>query len=238
MAMGKQPGQFDQVIRRGRYLFHVHTNWTDGQSTLAEYCKEAKKAGFQSIILLEHVRRECSYDFQAFLRMVEEQRAAHAMEILVGAEAKILLDGSLDVSEAVLSDIQVLGIAEHSFKGDVHALVRALRRAFESYKGAGFARVWVHPGLKLLQWQPMSIKFFEEVMQLALENEVYIEINLRHKLPPEPFLSLIPSSKTVVGLDAHSAAEVKELSEIALGLESKIATWDKRGLNERFNEDH
>jgi hypothetical protein len=67
---------------------------------------------------------------------------------------------------------------------------------------------------------------------------VYIEINLRHKLPPEPFLSLIPSSKTVVGLDAHSAAEVKELSEIALGLESKIATWDKRGLNERFNEDH
>jgi len=223
MVTGKQPGQFEQVIRRGRYLFHIHTNWTDGQSTLADYCKVAKETGFRSGILLEHVRRECSYDFRAFLRMVEGQRATHAMEILVGAEAKILPDGSLDISEMVLSNIQVLGIAEHGFQGDVHALVRALGQAFESYQGASFARVWVHPGLKLLQWQPMSNRFFQEVMQLALEHEVYLEINLRHKLPPESFHSLIPSSKVVVGFDAHSVNEVKDFAKIALDLESRLA---------------
>jgi len=223
MATGKQPGQFEQVIRRGRYLFHFHTNWTDGESTLADYCKAAKEVGFQSIILLEHVRKECSYDFLALLQIVEEQRAAYGIDILVGAEAKILPDGSLDISERVLSNIQVLGIAEHGFRGDVSTLVHALGQAFESYQGEAFARVWVHPGLKLLQWQPMSPQFFQEAMRLALEHELYIEINLRYKLPPEPFISLIPSSKAVVGLDAHSVDEVKGLGEIVLDIESKIA---------------
>jgi histidinol phosphatase-like PHP family hydrolase len=233
MATGRQPGQFEQFIQRGRYLFHIHTDWTDGKSTLADYCIAAKEIGFQSMILLEHVRRECTYDFRAFLRMVEEQRSAHAMNILVGAEAKILPDGFLDISEAVLSDIQVLGIAEHSFRGDVNMLVHALGRAFESYRGAEFARVWVHPGLRLLQWQPMSPQFFQEAMRLALEHELYVEINLRYNLPPEPFISFIPSSKAVVGVDAHSVDEVKRLGEIILDLESTIAdrssTRAKRG---------
>ena len=236
MAMEKQPGQFEQVIQRGRYLFHIHTDWTDGKSTLADYCIAAKEIGFQSIILLEHVRKECSYDFRAFLRMVEEERVTHAMEILVGAEAKILLNGSLDISETVLANIQVLGIAEHGFQGDASTLAHALGRAFESYRGAEFARVWVHPGLKLLQRRHMSMKFFQEIMQLALENEVYVEVNLRYKLPPKPFFSLIPSSKAVVGLDAHSIDEVKGLSEIALDLENRIANggWTnaKRGTYE------
>ena len=220
MTTGKQADQFEQVIRSGRYLFHIHTNWTDGESTLADYCIAAKESGFQSIILLEHVRKECNYDFRAFLRLIEEQRAAHAIEILVGAEAKILPNGSLDVSEMILSSIQVLGIAEHSFQGDANKLVSALDRAFRSYRDAGFARVWVHPGLKLLLLSPQS---FQEVMQLALEHEVYIEINLRHKLPPESFLSIIPLSKAIVGLDAHSIDEVKKLSEMALDLENRIA---------------
>jgi len=236
MAMEKQPGQFERVIQKGHYLFHIHTDWTDGKSTFADYCIAAKEIGFQSVILLEHVRKECSYDFRAFLQMVEEQRAAHAMEILVGAEAKILPDGSLDISEIVLSNIQVLGIAEHSFQGDVHALVRALGQAFESYQGASFARVWVHPGLKLLQWQPMSNRFFQEVMQLALEHEVYLELNLRHKLPPESFHSLIPSYKAVVGFDAHCVNEVKDFAKIALDLESRLAdgSWSsaERGAYE------
>jgi len=223
MAMGKQPGQFEQFIRRGRYLFHIHTDFTDGRNTLSEYCRVAKETGFQSIILLEHVRSECSYDFRSFLRNVEEQRKINSMEILVGAEAKILLDGSLDVSEAILRDIQVLGIAEHSFQGDIHELAHALFRVVESYKGAGFARVWVHPGLKLLQYRPLSMKLFQQVIRLALEHDAYIEVNLRHKLPPESFLSFIPSSKAVVGLDAHSVDEVKGLSEMALDLEMKIA---------------
>jgi len=175
---------------------------------------------------LEHVRKELSYDFRAFLRMVEEQKAAHGMEILVGAEAKILRDGSLDVCKTVLSNIQVLGIAEHSFRGDMHALVRALGRAFGSYERAEFARVWVHPGLKLLRGQARSIEIFRETMQLALEHEVYIEVNLYYRLPPEPLLSFIPSSKAVIGLNAHSVDEVERLGEIALDLERKIGGGD------------
>jgi hypothetical protein len=79
----------------------------------------------------------------------------------------------------------------------------------------------------------MSPQFFQEAMRLALEHELYVEINLRYNLPPEPFISFIPSSKAVVGVDAHSVDEVKRLGEIILDLESTIAdrssTRAKRG---------
>jgi len=222
METEKQLGQFDKAIRRGRYMFHIHTDWTDGVTSLANYCIAAKEIGFKSIIPLEHVRRECVYDFRAFMRMVEEQKNNSDMEIHLGAEAKILPDGSLDISEMILSNIQVLGIAEHSFKGDTNTLFRALSRAFRSFKDAEFARVWVHPGKKLLQQQPESYRLFQEAIQIALESNVYIEVNLYHKLPPEQFFSLVPLPKVVVGLDAHSIDDIKLFGEIAFDLESKI----------------
>jgi len=220
METEKQPDQFERVIRKGSYLFHIHTDWTDGKSSLADYCVAAKEIGFQSIIILEHVRRKCTYDFLAFNQMVEEQKTANAMEILVGAEAKILPDGTLDISELILSNIQVLGIAEHSFKGDAYSLFRALTRAFQSYHRAEFATVWVHPGLKLLQKEYDSFKFFQDAIQIALDNNVYIEVNLYHRLPPKQFLSLIPIPKLVVGLDAHSIYDIKLFGEMALDLQS------------------
>lgn len=104
MMTEKQPGQFEQALRRGRYLFHVHTDWTDGKSSLADYCVAAKKYGFQSIILAEHIRRDPTYNFWEFLQLVEEQQASHAIEIVVGMEAKVLPGGFLDIPDRVLSE--------------------------------------------------------------------------------------------------------------------------------------
>lgn len=230
MEMEERLGQFEQAIRRGRYLFHIHTDWTDGMNSLADYCITAKEIGFQTIILLEHVRKECGYDFRAFMRMVKENKSANDIEILLGAEAKVLPDGSLDISETILENIQVLGIAEHSFKGDTNTLFRALSRAFKSFQSAEFARVWVHPGIKLLQRQPESFRFFQKAIQIALDNKVYIEVNLYHKLPPEYFFSLIPLSKLVIGLDAHSVDDIKLFSEAAFDLESKIDNGPKKTI--------
>lgn len=235
MMMGKQPGQFEQALRRGRYLFHVHTDWTDGKSSLADYCVAAKEHDFQSIILAEHIRRDCTYDFGKFLQMVEEQRATHAIEIVAGVEAKVLPGGFLDIPDRVLSKIKVLAIAEHAFPKDVEVLAHALSQVFKAFRNAEFALVWVHPGLKLLQ-QLVSAHFFQKTLQCALEYGVYIEFNLRYRLPPESFLSLVPSSKVVIGLDAHSVADVEALGELALDKEERLANADsvanKRGAHE------
>ncbi len=238
MVTEKQLGQFEHALRRGRYLFHVHTDWTDGKSSLADYCAAAREHGFQSVIIAEHIRRQCTYDFRAFLQLVEEERLACAMEIVVGVEAKVLPGGSLDISDEILTEIQVLAIAEHSFRGDAYTLAQSLIQVFKSFRNAQLARIWVHPGLKLLQQQPASAHFFQEALQLALEHEVYIEFNLRHKLPPEPFLSLIPPSRVVIGLDAHSVAEVELLGKVALDMESKLVSADWTTNKRWIHENH
>jgi len=225
IATGRYMDRFEKTLRKGNYLFHIHTNWTDGQSSLSEYCAVAKEMGFQSIIVLEHVRRECTYDFQDFLRMVEEERVAHQIEILVGVEAKILPNGFVDVPEAILPHVQVLGIAEHSFQGKIAELSHALQLSFQHYQKIVPALVWVHPGLKLLK-QLQAFKAFQETMKFALNVGAYIEVNLRYNLPPEPFLSQIPTYRLVIGVDAHSINEVKEFGKAILDLENKIAKKD------------
>lgn len=233
--MARKPDRFEKVLRRGRYLFHVHTDWTDGKSSLADYCVVAKKLGFQVLILTEHIRRECNYDFQALLELADEQRLIHGLEILVGVEAKILPHGVIDVPEHVLPEIEVLAIAEHSFQADASTLAESLEQAFESLRSAEFARVWVHPGLGLILKKAVPEYVFRGVLQAALKCGVYIEHNLRHKLPPKQFLPLIPPNCTVIGLDAHSAEEVEYLAKEALQKESELAggtrnTRDERGI--------
>lgn len=223
MMMERQPGRFEKILRKGRYLFHVHTDWTDGESSVADYCAVAKKLGFQTVVLTEHIRRECSYDFRAFSRFVEAQRLVHGLEIVVGVEAKILPNGFVDVPKWVLSEIEVLAIAEHSFQGDAFTLADSLIQAFKSFHKAEFTRVWVHPGLGLFLREAAPEPVFKEVLQTALECEVYIEHNLRYKLPSKLFLPLIPPTRIVIGLDAHSVGEVGLLVKEVLQKEGELA---------------
>lgn len=223
MMMGKHSDQFEEVLRRGRYLFHIHTNWTDGKNTLADYCVVAQKLGFKSVIIAEHIRRQCNYDFRAFLEAAERQRTNGRIDVIVGVEAKVVPGGFLDIPLWVLSKIKVLAIAEHSFEGDVYALARALMQVFKSLQNAEFARVWVHPGLKLLREYSAPKVVFQEVLHAALEYNEFIELNLRHRLPPELLLSRIPPSRVVIGLDAHSVEEVEVLAEEALRIEGALA---------------
>lgn len=219
--MEKQLVRFKELIERGRYLFHVHTDWTDGTSSLPEYCEAAKRLGFQSLIVVEHIRKEASYDFTAFLNLVERQRSIQNLEIAVGVEAKVLEDGKVDMPDTINSCIEVLAIAEHAFKGDADTLAEALCQAFKHYSKSGIPCVWVHPGLKLVR-SFNAERAFKEVLQTALSNGVRIEYNLRHDLPPDWALSEVPRSSIVIGLDAHSVEEVERLTKVVLDQEMAL----------------
>lgn len=224
---GQSQGQFEKALRAGEYLFHFHTNWTDGKSSLIDYCIAARRYRFKSLILLEHIRRIPSYDVRSLWRAVSVQQGyCNEMIIVPGLEAKVLPDGSVDLPEEMLSTIQVLGIAEHSFQGDSRALADALVQAFQRYSGLNIAVVWVHPGLRLLRFGDSGVRYlFKEVLNCALQVGIYIEFNLRYGLPPEPLWHLVPFSRAVVGLDAHSVEDVERLAET--GME-----WQKRlGVN-------
>lgn len=213
--MGQSLELFEKVIRKYTYLFHFHTNWTDGKNSLADYCVVAKKFGFKSLVLLEHIRRSPSYEVSALLQEVAEHEERYGIVIIPGLEAKVLPGGSLDLPEEALANIQVLGIAEHSFQGNSRCLADALIHAFRIYSQWGVPLVWVHPGRRLLRTNdPDSQSLFAEVLMYALQIGVYVEFNLRYKLPPESERELVPYSRVVVGLDAHSVEDIKTIAGV------------------------
>ncbi|MBM3298887.1 MAG: PHP domain-containing protein [Deltaproteobacteria bacterium] len=208
--------RFRRMLREGRYLFHFHTSLTDGYASLQDYCEAAKELGFKYVTLMEHVRRVNSYDFSALVREVARVRERfRPMEIFLGVEAKVLPGGLLDVSDEVLAKVDVLGIANHSFPLEAHPVPEATASAFERYRARGIARVWLHPGLHLLDATESSLHLVEGLLALALERGVFVEFNLRYGLPPEELRTPVPASRVVLGVDAHSIADV-EASAAAL----------------------
>ena len=105
--------RFENLLSR-RYIFHLHTNYTDGLSSIEDYCLWASRNGCDTIVFTEHVRKELSYDFYSFLSDIENaKRKFPNMDIWVGVEAKILLDGELDISDEVLPKIEIICFACH-----------------------------------------------------------------------------------------------------------------------------
>ena len=209
----KKLALFEDVLKKGFYVFHVHSDFTDGESSIQEYCDIVEKLGFKSLIITEHVNKKLKYSFNKFMDVIEEQRLNHDINILAGIETKVLADGSLDMPEWILSMIDVLAIAEHSFNGSAEDLKRALYRNFKKKDGNRIPTVWVHPGLKLLN-KFNSPKYFKELINFAIVNKIYIEKNLRYKLPPNWAENIIPKGLTVIGLDAHTVAEIEIYAKI------------------------
>ena len=108
--------------------FHVHSTFSDGESTLAENVQAARERGLRTLCLVDHVRRDTAW-LPDFTAAVSRYRGQPGMRVLAGVEAKILdTSGRLDVPPG-LDGIDLVLIADHQFPaehGPVHpAEVRA-----------------------------------------------------------------------------------------------------------------
>lgn len=179
------------------YLFHLHTNYTDGKASVDDYCSWAEKHGYKTIFLTEHVRKKLSYDFSRFLADIERARNKFtSLTIWTGVEVNILLDGELDMPED-LSGIEVICFACHSFPKDRPALEKALRSAFSNKKWNKFVRVWAHPSSinRYIKKKDFT-QFLKNMITLAQKEGVFIEHNKAY--------DTFPDKGYIVGQNAHS----------------------------------
>jgi histidinol phosphatase-like PHP family hydrolase len=191
----------------GRYLFHLHTDFTDGRLTVQQYFEYASRHEIGRLIFLEHIRREPTYDVEAFVAQVREISVNAGIPAMIGFEAKLLPDGRLDISDTHLAMADVVGIAEHSFPDDLCLLQGALKTAVDRYteRPPDQAIVWVHPGLWFQKRGLMPARDAEcaSLIQYALNKGVLIERNTRYHLIPERLLPSVPLQSLVHGVDAH-----------------------------------
>lgn len=193
------------------YLFHLHTDFTDGHITVPAYFEFAVRHNVQRLIFLEHIREVPSYSIHDFVALVSREAGKHGIAYNIGFESKILPDGTLDITDEQIEIADVIGIAEHGSFQDESRLEDSLYKVFDLYRDYTATKhvIWVHPGLsfKMRGIFPETGTWYNKVLQYAIANGIRIERNLRHGLVSQKMSDHL-GDFVVVGADAHSFTDL------------------------------
>ena len=202
--------KFENLLK-ANYLFHFHTDYTDGKSSLEDYFKFSLQNNIKTIIFCEHIKKDPSYKFDNFLNEIDSLKNFYNhIKVIIGVEAKILPEGKLDIDENILKKIDLIGFACHSFPNNLDLYKRSFMNLFNSHEFDRYIRVWIHPGRFLKQRNILedNLWILRELMILANRNNIYIEKNLKEQLPPNDEVIVLNKDKVIIGYDAHCVDDI------------------------------
>lgn len=213
---------------------HVHTLASDGHNTLEEMAAAAAERGYQYLGIAEHSPallvvhgldaeeiRQHRQAVDELNRKLKKQRSK--LQVLLGTEADILADGSLDLPEEVAELFEfVIGAIHQGFSSDADKMTRRIIRAIES----GRMDILAHPtGRLLLEREAYGIHL-EQVIAAAAEAQMAIEINASpHRLDLDEVHCRLAQEQGVllcINTDAHS---VDRLDEMRYGVTVARRGW-------------
>ena len=211
-ADGDLPRLIERTDLRGD--LHSHTTATDGKADVETMARAAREAGLEYLAITDHSQA------LAMANGLDEQRAlAHASHIrevsarldgitlLAGIECDILADGTLDLAEDCLAQLDLVIASVHSAFGQAEAqMTDRILRAIES----PVVDVVGHPtGRLLLRRDPYKLDI-EQVLGAAALTGVAMELNSQiHRLDLSDMharLARARGVKLVISTDAHAPA--------------------------------
>ena len=160
---------------------HVHTDWSDGKATVLEMSEAALGLGYEYLAICDHtrnVRVVPGLDADDVRRQGEEIAAANELlapfRILRGIECDILPDGSLDLPDDVLAELDWVQASVHA--GQRAPAEEITKRTVEAM-GHPAVRCLSHPKGRIINHRPENALDLERVFEVALETGVAVEVN-------------------------------------------------------------
>lgn len=221
-----------QLITLGdiRGDLQMHTTASDGDHSLEEMSQAAKGRGYEYIAITDHsksIRVAGGLDEGRLVEQIEAiDRLNEELEgivILKSCEVDILEDGSLDLPDAVLKELDLRVCAVHSkFKLSRERQTERILRAMDN----PYFNVLAHPTGRLIPTrEPYEIDL-ERVMEAAKERGIHLELNAS---PQRLDLSDIYCRmarelglKIAISTDAH---RVSELEHMRYGIDQARRGW-------------
>ncbi|MBD3328534.1 DNA polymerase/3'-5' exonuclease PolX [Candidatus Peregrinibacteria bacterium] len=158
---------------------HLHTNASDGSHPLEKVFKAYKKAGFKYIAITDHspsVRVAGGMDSDGFKKQWKEieKHNDENFRVLKGTECDILADGSLDLPDSLLKEMDIVIASVHSrFGMDEKEMTERVIKAIKN----PLVNILGHPSARLIgQREPIALSF-KKVFETAAKNKVALEIN-------------------------------------------------------------
>ena len=198
---------------------HVHTTASDGKATVEEMARAAQALGYEYLAICDHtrnVRVVPGLDADDIRRQAEEIAAANELlapfRVLRGSECDILPDGTLDLPDDVLAELDWVQISLHA--GQRWGRQALTDRVLEAMRHPASSCL-SHPKGRILNHRPENALDLDRVYEVALETGVAVEVN---GLPDRLDLSAahVPEAlragvKIVCSTDAHSVRGLENM---------------------------
>ncbi len=209
---------------------HVHSTWSDGRSTVHEIALAAKEQGYEYIAITDHsqaLKIAGGLTRDDLLRQREEiarvKEAVPGVQILAGVEVDILADGSLDLDDEILAELDLVVASIHSgLRQDREKLTQRLVRAIAH----PHVDIIGHPTGRLLGERGAADVDIDRVIEAAAEHQTALEINASpQRLDLKDALARRAAEAGVllaVNTDAH---ETGQLAFMELGVGVARRAW-------------
>jgi DNA polymerase (family X) len=209
---------------------HCHTTWSDGTASVEEMAIAARDRGYDYLAICDHttsVRVVPGLDADGVRRQLEDISAANErlapFRVLAGTECDITADGSLDLPDGVLDELDWVTASVHAGQRASRADLTA--RVVEAMRHPA-VRSLGHPTGRLIGRRPPNALDLERVIQVALETGTALEVNGlpdRLDLKGEHVRLCIDAGvRIVAATDAHS---VRGLGNIELAAGTARRGW-------------
>jgi DNA polymerase (family 10) len=160
---------------------HMHTVETDGRNTIEELAQAALERGYKYIAITDHSKNLAfanGLDDERALRHIEKIRDVEKqigrLRIFAGIEVDILPDGDLDLSDAVLAQMDIVIASIHSqFNQDRSKMTERISKAIQN----PHTSVIGHPTGRLLLRRDAYQLDMDAVLRAAAKHKVAMELN-------------------------------------------------------------
>ncbi|WP_134670737.1 PHP domain-containing protein [Halorussus marinus] len=214
-AAGQLPELLAEDEIRGD--LHVHTEWSDGDLSVAEMAEAAAEFGHEYVCISDHATGPgmvggVGLDDAAIREQaaeVREQAADLPVEVFVGVEATVEADGAISVADDLLADLDCVVASPHSgLEGDAtDRLTAAVEHPHVDVLG--------HPSGRMLNSRAGLEFDVEAVASAAADAETALEINSNpHRLDlwGSAVKRAVEAGATIaIDTDAHTPAEYRNV---------------------------
>jgi DNA polymerase (family X) len=160
---------------------HMHTIETDGRNTIVEMAEAARERGYKYMAITDHSKNLAFANGLDDARAVEHISRIRAtgekfegIRIFAGIEVDILGDGSLDLSDSVLEQMDLVIASVHSyFNQSAEEMTARLLKAIENPN----VSIIGHPTGRILLRRDAYPYDMDAVLEAAARNKVAMELN-------------------------------------------------------------
>ncbi len=225
-------GPLPRLVERGdiRGDLQMHSTWSDGKASLEEMARACLEREYEYVAITDHSQAMAMVGGltpqrarEQWAEVAQVQERVPGIRIFRSAEVDILKDGSLDLPDEILEELDVVVVSVHSFMDqDKTAMTERVLRAIQHPE----VHVLAHPTGRLLgRREPFALDV-EAVLAAASELDVAVELNANPNRLDFSDVHVRRAKelgvKVVISTDAHAP---RELANMRFGVEQARRGW-------------